>query len=794
MLSPRWRKVLRDLTSYRSRTVLVVLSIAVGVFAVGMVSGSYILLSRTISERYAAAAPASATLFTEPFDLDLVQSVARLPEIAVVEGRRTMIVRLQVAPQQWRTLQLTAIPDFEQITVNRITPQQGAWPPPEQTVLIERASLGLTAAAVGESIQIETARGKRRDIQIAGLAHDFTRLPTFFTGTIYGYISFDTLEWLGEPRDFDELHLIVASHPTDRAHIRQVADTVRAQIEKGGRTVSWTSVPTPGEHPMQFAIQAMLLLLSTLGVLSLVLSGFLALTTIQALLAQQVRQIGVMKTIGARRGQIMRLYLGLVLLFGALALLIAIPLAAISAQLTIRYVARLLNFDVAATHLPLSVLLLEVLAGLIVPLLATFWPIISGTRITIREAITAQGVAVSRQGPGLIDRLLNGVRGLSRPLMLSLRNTFRRRGRLALTLTTLSLAGAIFIAVFSVRASTLQTTLDAQRFSNYDISIAFRQPYPSVRLEQEALRVPNVIEAEAWSTISVRRQRLDATESRSLELIAPPPGTRLLQPTVLAGRWLLPEDENGLVINTDVLREEPDVRVGMTLTLLIDGRETRWQVVGLVRGILAGPQLYANRPYLAQVARTVGQTSDLKVVTAQRDPEAQTAIGQALEAHLKGVGLRVTALEPMAASFGRTAAQFNIIIVFLLIMALILALVGGLGLMGTMSMNVLERRREVGVMRAIGASDRAVLHIFMVEGVLIGAMSWVLGVVMALPLSKLLSDAVGREFTRAPLSYTFSAGGALLWLALSILLAAAATFLPARQASRLSIREVLAYE
>ena len=127
-------------------------------------------------------------------------------------------------------------------------------------------------------------------------------------------------------------------------------------------------------------------------------------------------------------------------------------------------------------------------------------------------------------------------------------------------------------------------------------------------------------------------------------------------------------------------------------------------------------------------------------------------------------------------------------------MAALLAVVGGLGLMGTMSINVLERTREIGVLRAIGASSRAVLQIVIVEGVLIGVLSWAFGTLLALPLGKFMSDAIGNAFLRAPLSYVFSWTGALVWLGAVIVLGTIASLLPARSATRLSVREVLAYE
>jgi len=137
---------------------------------------------------------------------------------------------------------------------------------------------------------------------------------------------------------------------------------------------------------------------------------------------------------------------------------------------------------------------------------------------------------------------------------------------------------------------------------------------------------------------------------------------------------------------------------------------------------------------------------------------------------------------------------FDVLVIFLSTMALLLGVVGGLGLTGTMSINVVERAREIGVIRAVGASDGAVLRIFLVEGVLIGLISWGIGALLSMPISRTLSDALGMVFLSRPLSYAFSAEGVLLWLAIVLVLAAGASLIPAWRASRLAVREVLAYE
>jgi putative ABC transport system permease protein len=130
----------------------------------------------------------------------------------------------------------------------------------------------------------------------------------------------------------------------------------------------------------------------------------------------------------------------------------------------------------------------------------------------------------------------------------------------------------------------------------------------------------------------------------------------------------------------------------------------------------------------------------------------------------------------------------------LLVMALLLAVVGGLGLMGTMSINVLERTREIGVLRAIGAPSRGVAQVFIREGISVGVLSGLFAALLALPLGRALSGAVGIPIMGVPLTFSYSMAGLWLWLILVIVLSWLASFLPARNASRLTVRQVLAYE
>jgi putative ABC transport system permease protein len=791
MIRPRWSKVWRDLWGNKTRTLLVVLSIAVGVFAVGTTASTWVMLSHDLSTDYAAINPSSAILFTAPFDDGLVRSIREMEGVREARGRFNLVVRHKTGPDQWRSLRLEGIDDYNDIRLNKIRSQSGRWPPPHRELLIERASLKLTNSQVGDLLVIKLPDGTQREMRIAGLTHDLNKVPASFSGSPYGYITFDTLEWLGYARSFNALHLLVDGNAADKEYVQSVIDKVRDKVEESGRTVYWMWIPEPGTFAADEVLQPMVIILGALALLSLFLSGFLVINTTSALLMQQVRQIGMMKSIGARNGQIMRLYLGMVLIFGVLSLFIAIPIGSLVAYEITRYLASLINFNLAGFRIPLQVLWLEIAVGLLVPLVAALHPIASGVRITVHRALNFHGIGASRFGHTRVDRMLQRVRGLSRPLLLSLRNTFRRKARLVFTLATLTLGGAIVIAVFSVRASLLATLHEFTEYLNYDISVDFDGAYSADSIERNAMNVPGVVAAESWGGSNARRVRPDGSEGSSFELDAPPAGTNLLQPIILEGRWLRPDDKHAIVLDTDVLKNEPDIGVGDEIVLKIERRETAWHVVGIAQTTLSATFIRVGTAY---VNRSPEPSSSLRIKTTQHGAAFQSSVASALQESYDISGIRTTSIRTTSATREAIQYQFNVLSIFLSIAATLLAIVGALSLMGTMSMNVHERSREIGVMRAIGASDGAVLRVFLVEGICIGVLSWPIGALLALPISKVLSTIVGDEFTGAPLSYTFSLSGALFWLALVAILAALASFLPAWNAARLSVREVLSYE
>lgn len=791
----RWRKVWLDLLGNRARTLLVVLAIGVGVFAVGFIATAQTVLVRELLRNYDATYASSATIFTQPFDADLAESVAQMPGIVAAEARRSVGVQVQTGVDEWKELGLTAVPDYNHIQLDRFTPYAGQWPPSNRQIVLEQSALAYINAQVGDTLTLELSDGTHKELELVGLVYDSGLPSAEILERASGFVTLDTIELLGMGAYYTDLRFRVAENVGDESHIRAVLTQVEDKLKRTGRDMIGFRIPPPGEHPVQDIIETLVLILGLCGVVTLLLSGFLVVNTISALLTQQIRQIGVMKLVGARQRQIVGMYLVTVLFYGVAALLWGIPLALLAARPAVNFAAGILNVEIASYAVPLSIILLQVAVGLLVPLLAALWPVLSGVQITTSKALTHLGMGDA--GQGVVDRVFMRLQGwlpLQRPLIISLRNTIRQKGRLLLTLTTLILGTALFISVLSVRDSVTVTVENFLRYHQYDVSLYLSRPYRAERTEELTRQMTGVTAVESWFLGTGRRVFANDAFSENFILVAAPNPSPFINPKTEAGRWLLPEDQQAVVINTEFAELQPDVAVGSEIELELNGRKSLWTIVGIVPVDNRGAAVYVNYDAYARATRQLGMTNMIKIGTTRHEGNAQLEMATVLSDQYKALGILVNRTQTTEQRREATAFQFNIVVGFLVMMAVLLATVGGLGLTTTMSINILERIREIGVLRAIGASDTAVRQIVIAEGIVVGFLSWLLGSLLAIPISRLLSDQIGLALLGIPLDYTFSVGGMVFWLVSVMFIAIVASLGPARSASRLTIREVLAYE
>lgn len=797
MISAQWRKVVNDVWSSKVRTLLVVLSIAAGVFAAGTLSLSYVVLLQDLDADYLASLPHEATIYTAPFGDDEVAAAARVPGVDAVEGRSAIYAKVESPSGEWLTITVFSILDLKDQKVDLVRPQagQGTFTLGKNEILIERNGLLIVPVKPGQDITLKLDERHSRTLKVTGIVHDMNAAPAYFTRQLTAYVSPETMETLGGINNYDQMFISVAERQSDEAHVSSVAREVAKKLEKSGRPIYATVVYQPGSHPIRQIISTLLILLGGFGVLVIFLSAFLVINTINALMSQQIRQIGIMKSIGADIGQIITMYTMLVACFGLLAMAIALPLSVLAGYALMGGLANILNFNLAGFRIPASTLALEAFVALVVPVLAAFLPIIKASRVTIRQALSHYGLSKEQFGTNRIDQILEKIERLPRPVIFSLRNTFRKKARLLLTLSTLTLGGAIFITVFNVQSSFSKTIDETLGYFLSDVNIYLDRPYRNEQIQEIISGVPGVKVVESWTIFNAKLLSPDGQTSVDVLFWSPPAASKMVDPVLTAGRWLVPEDENAMVIGNHLIKKRPDLKVGDEVITEVNGKEIPWKIVGIYQmaGNVEPPFVFANAEYASRVLGVVGRSSSYRAATISPDYATEEKAGSEIKSALKTNGIDAS-IELGAVIRDSNARSINILVSTLLAMAVLIALVGSIGLMGTMSINVLERTREIGVLRSIGASNLSILSIVIQEGLLIGLLSWILGALMAIPLSKAFSDVIGVSFVNAPLTLVYSMDGFVTWLVMVIVLSAAASALPAVHATRLTVRDTLAYE
>jgi putative ABC transport system permease protein len=759
---------------------------------------------------YSANKPANVELRMTDFDEEKLEMIRNQRAVKEAEGRRIFNMRVRVpGTEKWTSLDMIAFEDFEKNTINLLTPVEGQVTPRKREVLLEQDVLQHIDPGLGGLLEFQLPDGSTKTLPVVGIVQDTAAGAGDFLASPSAYIHMDTLQYLGQPRLFNRALVIASEGGDDIFHIRDMGAKLKDKLEKNGSFVIRMRFSKTHEHPLADTVNAILGILMALGILIVFLSSSLIANTLNALLNQHLRYIGVIKLVGGQRRQVFFMYLTLIMAFGILALMIAIPLGGQGAYGLALFIAGELNFNLLGYRIVPTALVVQVLVGLFVPMIAGLVPVINGSRVTVLRALSGGLAEEQNQRKDGEERLpwfdwiqvkatrILAKRGIHspRPFVISLRNTFRRKSRLALTLFTLTMGGAIFIAVFNVRVTLHDYIGQIGKYFAADVSLDFDRPYRLTEIQQKVMQVEGIQHVEGWQFVSGELLDEHNQVLENINIFGPPANSTLIEPLLISGRWIRAGDVRRLAVSENVLEYYPDLEPGDKLTLKIDGREESWEVVGIYKFVAReGVLAYAPYEYISKVNHLVNRAFSFRLLTDRHDRPYQDAKAEELDKYFRDMEFKVRIAEAGGASLDTAVESLDTLVVFLLIMAILTAIVGSMGLTGTMGMNVLERTREIGIMRAIGADDRAVMRTVIAEGVFIGMISFGLAVILSIPFTYLLSTIVSLAVFQTPIHVVFTYTGYAIWLGLVLALSALASILPARNAARLTIREVLAYE
>ena len=816
-MTPRlFIKLIRDIQTTWERMVMMVLAISASLIVFsGMLYARTLVLSNT-TNGYLSTNPASARITLEPGIMpdrtdEFIAAAKAEPGVIDATIRQVANVKLQKESGGLKSLQLFVAAAADPMRIATFQIEEGAgWPPSPDGILLERSTLASLNLKIGDKVDVLGFDGKSVQLIITGSVHDQSLALAGQTAGV-GYIQSDTLPLLGRPPSLDQLLITVADQPGQEVLSRDRETIVRTALSlvdrlkaTPGITIKQVAVPTPYEHPHQGISSTLLSALTTFGLLSLLLSSILIATMFNGLLTQQIPQIGMMKAIGARSSRILQLYLIMVLLVSAFATVLAfVPGMILGRTLAQAMLSSAVNIDVTSLSVPWQVIGTVILAGIFVPLLIALPPLLQAGRRTVREALDERGVTERQSGitTGLFS-WLGRLRGVDRKLMVAFRNLFRRQARLFLSVGLLATGGAIFVSGFNVMAGFQALPYTIYNEQRWDVEIRLNEPASSSELAAIVEKVSGVSRVETWNIITTGIQdagEINVTRTYpdqghgSLSLSAIPPATSMLiPPQITEGRWLNPDDTDAVVLPPAIRQTMPDVKIGDSVQLSVEAQPTTWRVIGIASG-MGGSCPCVTQEAFERASGRQDQANVVRIMTDQHDKESRVAVGQAVARALTESGIKPQEPRPIDTVVETTEGHSVILVGVILLIASTIGVVGLIGLGSTMSTNVIERTREFGVMKAIGAKGSTIQRIVVFEGVFIAAVSCMVAVIPAIALTWAMGAGLGNLFLSTPIPLAVSVQGIVIWILVVILGAALATLAPASQAARLTVREALAY-
>jgi putative ABC transport system permease protein len=791
MLSASLRKSVTDLSRRRARTAFAVATLALAVASIGFFSVPT-LIDRSMQEEVRESRLADVTLALRPLALaeaDLA-ALEALPNVAAVEPRSSVDTRVLLGERRARAV-VVGVRDFARQSVDVVRVDSGDVPAAGEVLSeVQNANTGVYEGAAGETLATVGPAGEAgAGLLVSGRGRNIPGGEEVQDdGVVVLYATEETVaELSGEP-GYDRLALLL-DDPSPGAAAAAVEE-VRGYLTTLPEFSGFANLPelrAPGDWPGKAETAQFSELLGVITLLALLSALVLVSNTMTTLVAEQTGEIGIMRALGARRRQVALVYVRTALLLGALGALLGVVLGTVLANLLASYFGSLFWAVDVGFGVDLPVVLAGLLVGLLGPPLAALPAIRRGVRTDLREALESTGSAVGGQDGG--DRVLRRLGFLPRTTQIGLRGVGRRRRRSLATVLIVALAVGNLLAVLGLAEGVTATTRAEWDDHLEDIRIWTTGRAPFDERAAEVIRsTPGVAEAEP---ALVNEVELAGEEAFVWGVERDP----LLRYRLADGRWFSEAEEQGrepvAVIERNLARVT-GVEVGDRVALDTAAGPVEVRIVGTAKNqqengtVLFVPlttlRTLLDRPAAASTfwIRTESPDETLVDRTMTRLEDRLAALGYETGGEITYVAVR----DEVAAN--RTVTTSVAVLGFLIVaMSMV-------GLANAITTSVLERTREIGILRCIGARARDVRRIFATEGIALVVAGWLLGIPVGFVLNRLLVWLV-QEVVNVDVPAAFPPWNIVLALVGTILLALAVLALPLRRVVRLRPGEALRY-
>jgi putative ABC transport system permease protein len=784
-----WRKVVGDARRDGAQVALIALVIALGTAGVVAALDARSILQREIAASYATARSPDIALWFDTVEPAVLAQVAACDGVAGVDARRVAYSRIAARDGSWLPMRLTILRDAASQSVGKIHRHDESPAVQSGGLWIEQSGRELIAEGDGHTLSVRTASGGLATLPLAGYVHDTSVAPSTQERIVYAFATRDGAVALGQNPEADQV-LVVMKTRGDTADAATLGEELRAALKAGGHPPLRVEA-LPNTHPHAPLMHAMVRVLGVLSAIAILCSAALAAYLVSAWMRREFRLVGVMKAIGGRWHQIAIQYLFLIVPLLLAVAAMALPAGALLGRALVRYYAAALNIDISDWTVDASLRLGEAAALFAIPLAAMAWPIVRASRVNVREAIHDAGIASPVNAGSRLAKSIT-LPGAMR-WTFALRNTLRRPLRLVLVLLALASGGALLLTTHSNYESLMAVIDTSLATQGHDIDVLLSKAVPGAQLEAIAHKVPDVQVAEAWRRAAVSVATGGPGDSaiapRRVTLLGYPPQSRLFKLPVLEGRAPAPGAADEVLMTRTVREPYPQLHPGSEVRLRSGDRVANVRVVGIVEEI-GNPTFYAPFPAFDTVTALGDRSTTLRASAAGDHPDAVAGrLDQAfLDARLPPAQLITRAMFRDSLD-----EHFKVVGDVIRMVALAAALVGAIVLAAGTSFNVLERTREIGILRALGATPRALAAMLLAEGAAIAAAGALLAIALSVALTLALNGAAARTLLHVAVPLRFSLEG-LAILGGGVIVVIVTLGLTLRVSLRRTVRETLNYE
>jgi len=790
MLSASLRKSVTDLTRRRARTVFSVLTLALAVASISFFAIPT-LIDRAMQEEARAGRLADVTVAMRPVELtnEQLAALVALPNVAALEPRSSVDVRVLIGERR-APARVVGVRDFTRQSVDLVRVESGAFPGPRELLAdVQDANVGIYGGRAGDTLTVLGDGAERAEFLVSGRGRSLPggeQVQDEDVIVLYG--SAATVAALSGEPGYGELALRL-DDPSPTAAEKTV-EAVRRYLTTVPGFAGLSDLPevrAPGDWPGKADTEQFAQLLGVITVLALLSALVLISNTMSTLVAEQTREIGIMRAVGARRRQVALVYLRTTLLLGALGALVGTALGILLSNLLAGFFARAFWAIDVGFGLDPIVLLVSVLVGLLAPPLAALPAIRRGLRVDLREALEASGSALG--GQDAADRALRRAGFLPRVMQIGLRNAGRRKRRSLATALIVALAVGNLLAVLAMAEAATESTRTSwgDHLEDVQISTSGRALFDE-RAERAIRATPGVAEAEPVLKNTVE---LAGREAFVWGLEREP----LFRYRLTDGRWFSAGEEQGrervAVIERNIA-QIIGVEVGEPVTLATAAGNADFRIVGIAKNQQEnGTALYVP---LTTARALLGQPAGASAYWVKTESPDQAFVDRTtsrFEDRLAALGHEVTSEIKYVAERDEVAANSSVTTSIAVLGFLIVAM-SMVGLANAITTNVLERTREIGILRSLGARARDIRRIFTTEGIALAIAGWLLGIPLGYALTRLLVWLVW-EVVDVRLPVVFPPGNILIALVGTVALALLVLLLPVRRAVRFRPGDALRY-